>query len=107
MWLWDAERPLRSGGARFHGRIRSHNVERGRLPVAKLAGHSERRHGLGETDDFLNRKAKAALEAGLSVIFCIGETLAQREGASNRGATLICSLLQGWRGCPVISCHSW
>ncbi len=44
-----------------------------------LVGHSERRHGLGETDDFLNRKAKAALEAGLSVIFCIGETLAERK----------------------------
>ncbi len=44
-----------------------------------LVGYSERRHGLGETDDFLNRKAKAALEAGLSVIFCIGETLAERE----------------------------
>jgi len=44
-----------------------------------LVGHSERRHGLGETDDLLNRKTKAALAAGLKVIFCIGETLADRE----------------------------
>ena len=44
-----------------------------------IIGHSERRHGLGETDDFLNKKAKAALAAGLEVIFCIGETLAERE----------------------------
>ncbi len=44
-----------------------------------LVGHSERRHILGETDDFLNKKAKAALAAGLHVVFCIGETLAERE----------------------------
>ena len=45
-----------------------------------IVGHSERRHGLNETDDFINRKAKAALAAGLEVIFCIGELLAEREG---------------------------
>ena len=71
-----------------------------------LVGHSERRHGLGETDDFLNRKAKAALEAGLSVIFCIGETLAKRKRIKPRWYSNR-SLLQGWRGCPVRSCHSW
>jgi triosephosphate isomerase len=45
-----------------------------------IVGHSERRHGLGEGDELLNRKAKAALAAGLEVIFCIGELLAEREG---------------------------
>jgi triosephosphate isomerase (TIM) len=45
-----------------------------------IVGHSERRHGIGEPDLFLNRKAKASLTAGLSTIFCIGETLAEREG---------------------------
>ena len=45
-----------------------------------IIGHSERRHGLGETDDLLNKKAKAALAAGLHVIFCVGELLAEREG---------------------------
>jgi triosephosphate isomerase len=44
-----------------------------------IVGHSERRHGLGETDDLVNRKARAALAAGLEVIFCIGELLAERE----------------------------
>ena len=44
-----------------------------------LTGHSERRHVLGETDDLVNRKTKAALESGLNVIVCIGETRAQRE----------------------------
>jgi len=45
-----------------------------------IIGHSERRHGIGEPDLFLNRKVKSALKAGLSVIFCIGETLGEREG---------------------------
>jgi len=44
-----------------------------------IVGHSERRHGLGESDDFINRKAKAAFAAGLDVILCIGETLDERK----------------------------
>jgi triosephosphate isomerase len=44
-----------------------------------LVGHSERRHKLGEPDAFLNRKVIAGLAAGLEVIFCIGETLEERE----------------------------
>jgi triosephosphate isomerase len=43
-----------------------------------IIGHSERRHKLGETDAFINRKVHAALEAGLEVIFCVGETIEQR-----------------------------
>lgn len=44
-----------------------------------IIGHSERRQVLGETDAFINRKVKAALEAGLYVILCVGETQAERE----------------------------
>jgi triosephosphate isomerase len=44
-----------------------------------ILGHSERRHKLGESDAFINRKVKAALAAGLSVILCVGETLEERE----------------------------
>ncbi|MEX0876520.1 MAG: triose-phosphate isomerase [Phycisphaerales bacterium] len=44
-----------------------------------LAGHSERRHVLGENDLTVNRKVRAALEAGLGVVLCVGETLEQRE----------------------------
>jgi triosephosphate isomerase len=44
-----------------------------------ILGHSERRHKLGETDAFINKKAHAALAAGLRVILCIGETLEERE----------------------------
>ena len=44
-----------------------------------LIGHSERREVFGETDDALLKKIKAALQAGLNVIYCIGETLGERE----------------------------
>jgi triosephosphate isomerase len=44
-----------------------------------IVGHSERRHKLGETDGAINRKAKAGLAAGLTVILCVGETLDERQ----------------------------
>ncbi|QKX58338.1 uncharacterized protein TRUGW13939_05460 [Talaromyces rugulosus] len=44
-----------------------------------LVGHSERRVLLREDDDFVARKTKAAIDGGLSVILCIGESLEERE----------------------------
>ena len=44
-----------------------------------IIGHSERRSVFGDTDEILNKKVAAALRHGLTVIFCVGETLAQRE----------------------------
>lgn len=44
-----------------------------------IIGHSERRQILGESDTFINQKVLAALSARLHVIFCVGETLEQRE----------------------------
>ncbi|MBK7875007.1 MAG: triose-phosphate isomerase [Planctomycetes bacterium] len=45
-----------------------------------LLGHSERRHVYGESDALVNRKVHAALDKGLAVILCVGETLEQRQG---------------------------
>jgi triosephosphate isomerase len=44
-----------------------------------IIGHSERRQYFGETDAFINQKAKAVLAGGLTPIVCVGETLEQRE----------------------------
>ncbi len=44
-----------------------------------IIGHSERRQYFGETDDTVNLKLKAGLEAGLTPIVCVGEVLEERE----------------------------
>ena len=44
-----------------------------------IIGHSERRQLFGESDETVNRRIHAALAQGLKVIFCIGETLKERE----------------------------
>ena len=44
-----------------------------------IVGHSERRRLFGETDEWVNRKARAAISAELIPIICIGEMLAERE----------------------------
>ena len=44
-----------------------------------IIGHSERRQFFCETDETVNRKIRTALKGGLTVLFCIGETLEERE----------------------------
>ena len=44
-----------------------------------IIGHSERRQYFGETDETVNKRTRAALAAGLKVILCVGEMLADRE----------------------------
>ena len=44
-----------------------------------IVGHSERRQYFGETDETVQRRCLAALDAGLAVIACVGETEAERE----------------------------
>jgi len=53
-----------------------------------ILGHSERRHLLGETDAFVNRKVKAALAARLKPILCVGETLAERDAGRTADVVL-------------------
>jgi len=44
-----------------------------------IVGHSERRQLFGETDEGVGKRARAGLEAGLSIIACVGETETERE----------------------------
>ncbi|GKT17166.1 Triosephosphate isomerase [Aduncisulcus paluster] len=44
-----------------------------------ILGHSERRHVFGESHELIATKTKTAIEAGLKVIYCVGETLEEKE----------------------------
>ena len=62
----------------FTGEVSAEMVKEAGAQYA-IVGHSERRRLFGETDATVNRKAMAALGAGLTPIVCIGETLEERE----------------------------
>lgn len=47
-----------------------------------LVGHSERRKYFGETDEIISEKIVSALNAGLKVVLCVGETLDERESGN-------------------------
>jgi triosephosphate isomerase len=58
-----------------------------------ILGHSERRHGHGESDAQVRAKVSAAWRAGLVAILCVGETRAEREDA--RQVAICCGQLMG------------
>jgi len=66
-----------SSGA-FTGEISPAQLKDAGIPWV-IIGHSERRTLFGDTDKLVADKTKAALDAGLSVILCIGETLEERD----------------------------
>ena len=57
-----------------------------------ILGHSERRIIYGETDEFINSKIKLALEKGMEIVFCVGETLEERE--SGKADDIVCSQVE-------------
>ena len=65
-----------------------------------IIGHSERRQYFGETDETVNRKIRAAIASGLTVLFCIGETLAERE-ANNTFDVLQTQIEKGLAGLAI------
>ena len=58
-----------------------------------ILGHSERRHGLNESDNMVRLKVMAAQKAGLNAIVCIGETENERE--TNQTITVLTKQLEG------------
>jgi triosephosphate isomerase (TIM) len=58
-----------------------------------ILGHSERRHGCGETDAAVGAKVAAAWRAGLVAILCVGETRAERE--AGLAQTVVSAQLSG------------
>jgi len=69
-----------------------------------IIGHSERREYFAETDETVNKKAKAALAWGVRPIICCGESLAQRE--SGETFTLIeGQITAAFAGIPVEKTH--
>jgi triosephosphate isomerase len=64
-----------------------------------IIGHSERRAIFGETDAVINAKIKKARETNLKPIFCIGETLAEREGGMLE-TVLRTQVTDGLKGVP-------
>lgn len=67
-----------------------------------IVGHSERRQYFNETDGIVNKKIKAAKKAGLGVIFCIGESLEEREA----GKTFEVLLRQAEKGLDGIDAEN-
>ena len=70
-----------------------------------ILGHSERRAAHGETDEAVRAKARAAQEAGLAVILCVGEHLSEREAANTLdiiGGQLAASIPDGSTGLNLV-----
>ncbi len=92
--------PIGLGGQNMHWK--SDGAFTGELSGAMLVdagcthvilGHSERRHGMGETDSVVNLKLHAALAVGLIPIVCIGETLDERE--ADKTESVVAAQLDG------------
>lgn len=75
-----------SGGA-FTGQVAGSMLRELGVELA-IVGHSERRHGLQESDAIVAQKALAACNVGLTPVVCVGETLAERESGNAKNVVV-------------------
>ena len=68
-----------------------------------LVGHSERRHGLGESDERVAEKFLRAMDAGLTPVLCVGETLSEREAGNTH--SVVKRQIDAVLGDAVLSAH--
>ncbi len=68
----------KDGNGAFTGEVSTEMLEDCGVKTV-LTGHSERRHVIGESDELINQKTIRGLEAGLTVVLCIGEKIEERE----------------------------
>ncbi len=64
-----------------------------------MIGHSERRHGFGESNEMENKKVRKALEYGFTTLLCVGETLEEKNFGIS-AETLRAQLKVGFYGVP-------
>ncbi len=86
-----ADTPIQMGAQNAHEA--THGAFTGEVSVPMIAetgatqviiGHSERRHVFGEKGDQLNKKVRAVVSGGLTAIYCVGETLEEREAGKTK-----------------------
>lgn len=84
----------------YTGEVSAAQLKDASIPWVIL-GHSERRTIFGETDNHVAEKTKAALDNGLQVILCVGESLEQRE--KNESVKVVINQLE----CAAKSIDNW
>ena len=104
---WGAQNVSEHAGGAFTGEVSAAMVAEFGCRYA-IVGHSERRRLYGESDEVVAAKAKAVLQAGLTPIVCVGETLEEREADATEAVVLrqldaVASRLGGQMGSVVIA----
>ena len=99
--------PIAMGGQNAHFEAQGAFTGETSVPMLKdtgatrvIIGHSERRHVFGESNEMVAKKVRAACEAGLVVIYCVGETLEEYE--AGRSEAVVQAQLTGALGDGVV-----